>query len=265
MTAASDHAHMPVVLTIAGSDSGGGAGIQADLKTFMARGVHGTSAITAVTAQNTRGVQSVHVLPAREVQAQIESVFADFAVAAVKTGMLASAPVVRAVARALRAHPHVPLVVDPVMVATRGTRLLDADALRVLVSELLPRASVLTPNLPEAAVLTGIKATDPRAQAKAADRLRAMGAAAVLLKGGHGRGRLVHDRYADDHGHIEMTHVRRPGHAHGTGCTLAAALAAELARGRTSRQAAQGAVAYVQRALAGGWQPHRDGLILLRH
>ena len=255
----------PVVLTIAGSDSGGGAGIQADLKTFLARGVHGTSAITAVTAQNTRGVHSIHRLPAREVQAQIESVFADFPVAAVKTGMLGGAPVIRAVARALRAHPQVPLVLDPVMVATRGTRLLDAGAVRVLVGELLPLATVLTPNLPEAAALTGIDAGPARNLPRIVDRLLALGPRAVLLKGGHGAGRTVRDLYRDAEGPLAFMHARRPGIAHGTGCTLAAALAAELAKGRTPRRAAALAVAYVQRALARGWRLRRGGLILLRH
>lgn len=256
---------VPVVLTIAGSDSGGGAGIQADLKTFMARGVHGTSAITAVTAQNTRGVSSVHVLPAREVRAQIEAVFADFPVAAVKTGMLASAPVIRAVARALRRHPALPVVVDPVLIATSGARLLAADALRVLIDELLPLATVLTPNLPEAAALTGTDARDPRNLQRVIEKLMALGPRAVLLKGGHARGRAVRDRFGDADGSLEFVHARRAGEAHGTGCTLAAALAAELAKGRSPRRAATLAVAYVQRALARGHALRRGGLLLLRH
>ena len=256
---------VPVVLSVAGSDSGGGAGIQADLKTFMARGVHGTSAITAVTAQNTRGVSSVHVLPAYAVRAQIEAVFADFPVAAVKTGMLASAPVIRAVARALRRHPALPVVVDPVLIATSGARLLAADALRVLIDELLPLATVLTPNLPEAAALTGTDAHDPRNLQRVIEKLMALGPRAVLLKGGHARGRTLRDRFGDADGSLEFVHVRRAGEAHGTGCTLAAALAAELAKGRSPRRAATLAVAYVQRALARGQVLGGGGLRLLRH
>ena len=256
---------IPVVLTIAGSDSGGGAGIQADLKTFLARGVHGTSAITAVTAQNTRTVSSVHVLPAREVRAQIDAVFADFPVAAVKTGMLASAPVIRTVARALRRHPGLPVVVDPVMIATSGARLLAADALRVLIDELLPLATVLTPNLPEAAALAGIDTSDPRNLRHVIEKLLALGPRAVLMKGGHARGRVVRDRFRDADGTLEFVHARRAGEAHGTGCALAAALAAELAKGRSPRRAAALAVAYLQRALTRGHALRRGGPALLRH
>ncbi|MHB8310915.1 MAG: bifunctional hydroxymethylpyrimidine kinase/phosphomethylpyrimidine kinase [Metallibacterium sp.] len=256
---------MPIVLTIAGSDSGGGAGIQADLKTFMARGVHGTSAITAVTAQNTRGVRSAHVLPPREVRAQIEAVFADFPIAAMKIGMLADAATIRAVARALRAHPAVPLVLDPVMIATSGARLLDARAVAVLIDELLPLATVLTPNLPEAAALTGLDAHDARLRPRMLDALLALGPDAVLLKGGHARGHTVTDLYRDAQGSLAIVHARKPGEAHGTGCTLAAALTAELAKGHRPRRAAQLAVAYVQRALARGQILGNGGLLLLRH
>ncbi|MHB8385805.1 MAG: bifunctional hydroxymethylpyrimidine kinase/phosphomethylpyrimidine kinase [Metallibacterium sp.] len=256
---------IPIVLTIAGSDSGGGAGIQADLKTFMARGVHGTSAITAVTAQNTRGVRSAHVLPPREVRAQIEAVFADFPIAAMKIGMLADAATIRAVARALRAHPAVPLVLDPVMIATSGARLLDARAVAVLIDELLPLATVLTPNLPEAAALTGLDAHDARLRPRMLDALLALGPDAVLLKGGHARGHTVTDLYRDAQGSLAIVHARKPGEAHGTGCTLAAALTAELAKGHRPRRAAQLAVAYVQRALARGQILGNGGLLLLRH
>ena len=258
-------ARSPVVLTIAGSDSGGGAGIQADLKTFMARGVHGTCAITAVTAQNTRGVRAVHVLPPREVRAQIAAVFDDFPVAAIKTGMLANAATIRAVAHALREHPALPLVIDPVMVATSGARLLDARAVAVLIDELLPLATVLTPNLPEAAALTGLDAHATRLRPRVLDALLALGPRAVLLKGGHARGRSVTDLYRDAGGSLVIMHPRQPGMAHGTGCTLAAALAAELAKGHSPRRAAQRAVAYVQRALARGQILGKGGLLLLRH
>ena len=255
----------PVVLSIAGSDAGGGAGIQADLKTFMACGVHGTCAITAVTAQNTRGVRAVQVLPARVVRAQIEAVFDDFPVAAVKTGMLADTVTIRAVARALRGHPDIPLVIDPVMVASSGARLLDARAIAVLIDELLPLATVLTPNLPEAEALTGLAAHAPRQRERVLAALLALGPRAVLLKGGHGRGRRVTDTFIDATGRCDIVHPRRPGVAHGTGCTLAAALATGIAKGLSPRRAAQSAVAYVQRALAGSCMLGKGGLLLLRH
>ncbi len=255
----------PVVLSIAGSDAGGGAGIQADLKTFMACGVHGTCAITAVTAQNTRGVRAVQVLPPRQIGAQIQTVFDDFPVAAVKTGMLADAATIRVVARALRAHAQVPLVLDPVMVATSGARLLDARAVQVLIDELLPLASVLTPNLPEAEALTGLRAGRAGTRAAIVAALLGLGAQAVLLKGGHARGSRITDVYRDATQQREFSHTRQPGAAHGTGCTLAAALAAQLALGEPPVRAAQQAVAYVQRALARGWRLRRGGLLLLGH
>ncbi|MDE2270525.1 MAG: bifunctional hydroxymethylpyrimidine kinase/phosphomethylpyrimidine kinase [Xanthomonadaceae bacterium] len=250
-------------LTIAGSDSGGGAGIQADLKTFAALGVHGTSAITALTAQNTRGVTTVHPAPVKHLRAELDAVFDDFAIAAVKTGMLGDARTIRCVARELERRKPRWVIVDPVMVATSGASLLDRDAVRVLIERLIPLADVLTPNLPEAGALTGITIRTPRDGERAAMVLRGYGARAVLLKGGHGRGREVVDRWFDEHGGFEIRHRRLPFDAHGTGCTLSAALAAELARGRPPRTAARRAVAFVQRALAHACTPGHSALRVL--
>jgi hydroxymethylpyrimidine/phosphomethylpyrimidine kinase len=252
-----------VCLTIAGSDSGGGAGIQADLKTFAALGVHGTSAITALTAQNTQGVATVHAVPVKHLAAELDAVFDDFDIAAVKTGMLGDARTVRCVARELGHRRPRWLVVDPVMIATSGARLLDKNAVRVLIDELIPLADVLTPNLPEAEALTGIAVRNARDGERVAAKLRAFGAQAVLLKGGHGRGRDVIDRWFDARGSFEVRNRRSPFDAHGTGCTLSAALAAELAKGRTPRTAARRAIAFVQRALQHAYTPGMTPLRVL--
>lgn len=250
-------------LTIAGSDSGGGAGIQADLKTFAALGVHGTCVITALTAQNTRGVTAVHPVPAKHLRAELDAVFGDFAIAAVKTGMLGDARTVRCVARELERRRPRWLVVDPVMIATSGARLLDKSAVRVLIERLIPLADVLTPNLPEAEALTGIVIRNAREGERAASMLREFGAHAVLLKGGHGRGREVVDRWYDARGTFEVRNPRLPFEAHGTGCTLSAALAGELALGRMPRPAARRAIAFVQRALAHAYAPGMTPLKVL--
>jgi hydroxymethylpyrimidine/phosphomethylpyrimidine kinase len=255
----------PIVLTIAGSDSGSGAGIQADLKTFHAHRVHGLSAITAVTSQNTRGVTAVHPVPLSHIRSQIAAVFDDFPVAAVKTGMLGSAAIVRLVAREMAARKPAWLVVDPVMIATSGARLLDESAVAVLVNELLPLADVLTPNLPEAEALLGHPIRSAKDCARAGNELRELGVRSVLLKGGHGGGREVVDRLFDARGVMELRHPRLKLEAHGTGCTLASAVAAELARGQLPRRAARRAVAYVQRALALGYQPGGAPLRVLSH
>ena len=244
-----------VCLTIAGSDSGGGAGIQADLKTFAALGVHGTSAITALTAQNTQGVAAVHSVPVKHLRAELDAVFDDFDIEAVKTGMLGDARTVRTVARELARRRPRWLVVDPVMIATSGARLLDKNAVRVLIDELIPLADVLTPNLPEAEALTGIAIRNARDGERVAAKLRAFGAQAVLLKGGHGRGRDVIDRWFDARGSFEVRNRRLPFDAHGTGCTLSAALAAGLANSMSPRTAARRAIAFVQRALEHAYTP----------
>jgi len=254
---------VPIALTIAGSDSGGGAGIQADLKTFAALGVHGTSAITALTAQNTQGVTAVHPVPVKHLRAELDAVFDDFSIAAVKTGMLGNARTVRCVARGLEHRKPRWLVVDPVMIATSGARLLDRDAVRVLMDELIPQADVLTPNLPEAEALTGMVIRNARDGQRAATAMLALGARAVLLKGGHGRGREVIDRWFDAHGSFEIRNRRLPFEAHGTGCTLSAALAAELAKGRAPRAAARRATAFVQRALKHACTPGMTPLRVL--
>ena len=255
----------PIALTIAGSDSGGGAGIQADLKTFRAHGVHGLSAITAVTSQNTRGVTAVHPVPQAHVRHQLDALFDDFPIGAVKTGMLGSAGVVRLVAREMRRRQPAWLVVDPVMVATSGTRLLAPDAVAAMLDELIPLADMLTPNLPEAEALLGHPVKTSRDFDAAGEALLALGARGVLLKGGHGGGREVVDRYYDARGRLDIHHPRLPREGHGTGCTLASAIAAELAKGRSPRTAVRQAAAYVHRALARGYRPGGGRLDVLLH
>lgn len=259
------HTTPPIALTIAGSDSGGGAGIQADLKTFHARGVHGLSAITAVTSQNTRGVTAVHAVPLAHVRQQIAAVFDDFPIGAVKTGMLGSAGIVRLVAREMRRRQPAWLVVDPVMIATSGARLLTQDAVAAMLDELVPLADILTPNLPEAEALLGQPIKTAKDFDAAGAALLALGARAVLLKGGHGTGREVVDRYYDARGRLDIRHPRLPREGHGTGCTLASAMAAELAKGRSPRTAVRLASAYVHKALANGYQPGGGQLDVLRH
>ena len=224
----------PIAVTIAGSDSGGGAGIQADLKTFSALGVYGASVIAALTAQNTRGVQAVHDVPPAFVAAQIDSVFSDLAVNAVKIGMLSNAAVIEAVAAGLERHGARMVVLDPVMVATSGDALLAADAVETLRRALLPRALLVTPNLPEAAALLNEPvAEDEEAMRAQAERLLALGARAVLVKGGHGGGPESVDLFLDAAGRLERFAAPRvdTANTHGTGCTLSSAIAAGLARG----------------------------------
>jgi hydroxymethylpyrimidine/phosphomethylpyrimidine kinase len=217
---------MKTTLTIASSDSGGGAGIQADLKAFARCGVFGTSAIVALTAQNTMGVDAIHELPPEFVRAQISAVLSDLGADAVKTGLLFSAKVINAVADALSGR-DLPLVVDPVMVASSGARLLLPSAVEVLVSRLFPLATVVTPNLPEAQALTGLDSSD---RAALAERLVAMGARAALVTGGHGSSAV--DHLYDGKEHVAMPVRRRAVAAtHGAGCTHSAVLAALLARG----------------------------------
>lgn len=244
-------ARTPRALTIAGSDSGGGAGIQADLKAFASCGVHGTVAITAITAQNTLGVSAIHPVPPDIVLAQVRAVASDIGVDAVKVGMLGTREIVGAVAQALAELPaDVPVVVDPVMVAESGARLLDRDAERALIEEILPRASVLTPNVPEALVLAGQERAESEREAhELARAVLALGPRTVVLTGGH-RAEAV-DLLVDsaDPGRIvSIPGERHPdGAAHGSGCTHSSVLAARLALGHTPLQAA-----IVARELAGG-------------
>ena len=235
-------------LTIAGSDSGAGAGIQADLKTFAAHGVYGTSAVTAVTAQNTRGVTMFEALSPRLVRAQIEAVVTDIGAHAAKTGMLATAPIVETVAQAI-ADLQVPLVVvDPVMIAKSGDRLLDDDAMRAMRLLLLPRAFAVTPNIPEAEALTGMTIATPDDRIAAARRIHALGPLNVVIKGGHFPSDDIVDLLYDGADFVEFRQERITGrHTHGTGCTFAASLAASLALGRTLRDA----VPLAQRYIAG--------------
>ena len=218
----------PVALAVAGSDPSGGAGIQADLKTFAALGAYGTAVLTALTAQSTRGVAGVHPVPADFLRLQLDVLLDDVAVHATKVGMLGSAPLARAVADVLRHRDAGPLVLDPVMVATSGDRLLDADAVQVVVDELLPLADLVTPNAPEAAVLLGTgTAADLEAAVEQAEELRRRGAKAVLLKGGHLGGERSTDVLVDDAGTRLLSRERLDTrHTHGTGCTLSSAVAA---------------------------------------
>ncbi|HUE86294.1 MAG TPA: bifunctional hydroxymethylpyrimidine kinase/phosphomethylpyrimidine kinase [Vicinamibacterales bacterium] len=253
---------MKRALTIAGSDSGGGAGIQADLKTFAAHGVYGTSAITALTAQNTRGVIGVHAVPAAFVTLQIEAVAGDIGCDAVKTGMLATSGIVEAVAAAVEALDLPNLVVDPVMIAKGGDRLLDADAVHAIRATLLRWARVVTPNVPEAEVLAGVSIRAFEDMRRAAERILTLGPQAVLVKGGHLLGEESIDLLLDARGEVRLAAPRLAvRHTHGTGCTFAAAIAARLACGDSLEQAARGAKDYVTGAMrhgidvGGGHQP----------
>ncbi len=249
-------------LSIAGSDSGGGAGIQADLRTFAAHRVHGLSVLTALTAQNTRGVFDIHAVPLRHVDAQLEAVFSDFRITAVKTGMLGTAALTRRVAAAMEARRPRHLVVDPVMVASSGARLLRSDAVKAVRERLLPLASLITPNVPEAEVLLGYPVEADGMEA-AAIALHALGARAVLLKGGHMAGAKVSDILFDGRRIVRFSHRRLRREGHGTGCTLAAAVTARLARGEELEAAVGGAIEYVHEALRNGYRPGKGKVYVL--
>jgi hydroxymethylpyrimidine/phosphomethylpyrimidine kinase len=244
----------PRVLSIAGSDSGGGAGIQADLKTFAALGCFGMTAITALTAQNTCGVRAIHPVPPDMLRAQIDAVLDDIGADAVKIGMLHSPEIVRTVAQAIDRHQLQRVVFDPVMVATSGAKLIDDPAIAVLVAELFPRATLITPNLDEAALLVGRPLTNTHDMAQAAAELLARGARAVLLKGGHLTGDTVMDLLLQPS--TEPLWLQAPriatANTHGTGCTLSSAIAAHLALGATLAQAVQLARDFVRQALQAG-------------
>jgi len=240
-----------IALTIAGSDSSGGAGIEADLKTFSALGVYGACVITALTAQNTKGVFGIHEVPADFIAAQMDAVFSDLDVGAVKIGMLANAPAIDAVAAGLERHRARNVVLDPVMMASSGERLLSGDAVGRL-RQLIGRVRVLTPNLSEAAALLDVPiARDEAAMRVQADQMLAMGAGAVLIKGGHLAGRESVDLLVDADGCVRLAAPRiETRNTHGTGCTLASAVAAGLAKGLVLGQAAEAAKAYVSAAIA---------------
>ncbi|KPQ11259.1 MAG: hydroxymethylpyrimidine/phosphomethylpyrimidine kinase ThiD [Saliniramus fredricksonii] len=243
-----------IAVTIAGSDSGGGAGIQADLKTFSALKVYGASVITALTAQNTQGVQAIHDVPADFIAAQMDSVFSDLKVDAVKIGMLSQVGVIETVAAGIERHGISRVVLDPVMVAASGDRLLSEDAIAALRTVLLPHAAIVTPNLPEAAAILGEDvAQDEEAMRDQGRRILAMGPSAVLIKGGHGSGAESTDLL------IESTNIHRfaapriaTKNTHGTGCTLSSAIAAKLAQGTTLHPAVEAAKAYISAAIAAG-------------
>ncbi len=242
---------MKIALTIAGSDSGGGAGIQADLKTFQQFGVFGTSVIVALTAQNTREVRAVEPVPESMVSAQLTALAEDLPPAALKTGMLAEARLVRLVARAIRENGWAPLVVDPVMVSTSGARLLSTEAEEVVREDLLPLAGLVTPNLDEAAILTGRVVHDVPTMERAGATLLRFGAGAALLKGGHLAGNTISDVLVTP---SSVRHFSRPrietGSVHGTGCTLSSAITAGLALERTLERAVEDGLDFVYRAIA---------------
>jgi hydroxymethylpyrimidine/phosphomethylpyrimidine kinase len=242
-----------IAVTIAGSDSSGGAGIQADLKTFAGLGVYGASVITALTAQNTQGVRAIHDVPASFVTAQIDAVFSDLGIGAVKIGMLSQAATIEAVTQGLNRHRAKNIVLDPVMVATSGDRLLAADAINALRRLLIPRALVLTPNLPEAGAL--LEHAPARSEAEMEAQARALldlGAQFVLIKGGHGEGSESIDLLVDATSVTRFAGIRiATGNTHGSGCTLSAAIAAGLAKGLDLKAAARDAKTYVTAAIAG--------------
>lgn len=240
-------------MTIAGSDSGGGAGIQADLKTFAAHGVYGTSAITAVTAQNTEAVTGVETLSPDFVALQIDAIVEDIGVDAAKTGMLATSGVITVVAQKLEDHHIEKAVVDPVMVAKSGDRLLEPSAIETLKKELVPRAYVVTPNLPEAEALVGFPVEEEHAVKRAARQIVEMGAKAVVIKGGHGNGEESIDWLYDGRRFSRFAAPRvATRNTHGTGCTFSAAIAAQLARGAELEAAVRSAKRYLSAALEAG-------------
>jgi hydroxymethylpyrimidine/phosphomethylpyrimidine kinase len=246
----------PRLLSIAGSDSGGGAGIQADIKTFSALGCFGMTAITALTAQNTTGVRAIHGVPPAMLVQQIDAVVEDIGVDAVKIGMLHSSEVVSAVAQAIRRHHLKRVVFDPVMVATSGAVLIDDAAIKVLVEQLFPCADVITPNLDEAALLVGRPLHTEADMESAAAQLLSMGARAVLVKGGHLQGEVVADLLAHEDGTrtwMRDARIHTPN-THGTGCTLSSAIAAFLASGQVLPEAVQSARSYIRGALQAGAQ-----------
>jgi hydroxymethylpyrimidine/phosphomethylpyrimidine kinase len=261
---------MRTALTIAGSDSGGGAGIQADLKTFAAHGLFGTSAVTAITAQNTLGVQAWEAISTRLVVQQIESVLGDIGAEAIKIGMLANADIVNAVALTLPALTSSPIVVDPVMIAKGGDRLLEEAAVAAMKTALLGLAHIVTPNIPEAEVLAEMPIRSPEDMLRAGERIRQLGPDVVLIKGGHGTGPESIDVAVTASGSFEVRGPRLPGrHTHGTGCTLSSAIAANLALGlgdeaaiRAAREYLEGAIRHAPQIGGGhgpldhGWRQH---------
>lgn len=251
----------PRVLSIAGSDSGGGAGIQADLKTFAALGCYGMTAITALTAQNTLGVRAIHAVPPAILRAQIDAVVEDIGLHAVKIGMLHSPEIVQTVAESIDRHGMVNVVLDPVMIATSGAVLIDNPAIAALVQELFNRAIVVTPNLDEASLLVGRPVDSEPAMETAAQEMLGMGASAVLLKGGHLAGDVVSDLLVTRDGGVHWMRAPRirSANTHGTGCTLSSAIAAHLALGASLPDAVERARTFVRAALEAGAKVRTGG------
>jgi hydroxymethylpyrimidine/phosphomethylpyrimidine kinase len=250
------------VLTIAGSDSGGGAGIQADLKTISALGCFGTSVITAITAQNTLGVTGIHPIPAGTVKQQLEAVFSDIGTDAVKIGMLHSVEIVRTVAGALKKFKPGNIVLDPVMVATSGDRLIEDNTVDALTRYLLPLADIITPNIPEAGIMIGTEIRDRDDMVETAIKLLEYGSRAVLVKGGHLKGKLLHDVFMQQDNKEDFRIITnkyiRTNNVHGTGCTLSSAIASFLAHGNSIDTAVEKAIAYLQGAIRHG-KDYRTG------
>ncbi len=264
----SDKNAPPAVLSIAGSDSGGGAGIQADLNTFSSLGLHGSTCITAVTAQNTLGVDDFSIEAPALIQSQLHAVLRDLPIKAAKSGMLPDQATVRALASSWSSAPvndRIPLVVDPVMVTTTGDPLIHRDAIDAIKSELLPAAALVTPNLDEAGLLTGLSGNRKPDLYRIGEALLALGCNAVLLKGGHAPGDRVLDLLFCGGEVREFRHARQPGEYHGTGCTLSAATCAYLAVGHPLADAVECAIDYVQRAIAAGYRLGRGKLMILNH
>lgn len=254
------------ILTIAGSDSSGGAGIQADLKAIVSLGGYGMSVLTAITAQNTLGVYGVHGIPTAMVAQQLEAVLDDPGVDVIKTGMLLNGWIIEAIADVLDAHPPLPMVLDPVMVATSGARLIDEDAQEVLITRLLSRATVITPNLPEAEALSGLRITDQQSLEAAGHVIYDLGGTAVLIKGGHREGNEVVDHLFDGTTWTEFKTARiQTTGGHGTGCTLASAIATRLGQGLELKAAIESAKEYLNGALANAWPGLGKGTGPLNH
>lgn len=245
----------PVALTIAGSDSGGGAGIQADIKTFSSLGVFGTSAITAITAQNTQGVRGIQAISPEILKGQIEAVLEDFAVDALKIGMLHNKDAVKVVSGILSSFPRIPVILDPVMISTSGSKLMEDDAIHAIIEELFPKAMLLTPNIPEAEYLSGIKIRREEDISRAARKLRERGCGALLIKGGHIPGAETVDRLFTDDDDAPIC-LASPTidtfNTHGTGCTLSSAIAAYMALGHSLVEAVRLAKEYMNKALTQG-------------
>jgi len=254
---------LTIVLTIAGSDSGGGAGIQADLKTFYALGVHGTSVLTAVTAQNTLGVAAWQAISSDLVMQQLEAVTGDMPPAAIKTGMLPDARLIERLSGHLKLQ-QIPLIVDPVLVASSGAALAEAGTVQTLVEHLLPGALLVTPNYPEAEALTGLKIRSSTDALQVAEKLMDTGCQAVLLKGGHGNGALAEDLLVSQDGRQVYQHPRLNGVFHGTGCTLSAAITAHIALGKNLEEAVTRGIDLVCQAMDAAVKAGSGSLRLLQ-